>query len=249
MPLGAGRRPDLLSAEKRVEREVRLTPMHSAADYSQELSVEVLLNRKALVRREDSDAVNFAGLHHGGVIVGVQVCSVADVAIERRVFVDGVPQCTAFTHVAGEQYLHAAVECDVGRRSPSTRTPAVLWSRTESSFGVKCSAVLGTSAAMREALHDRRFVDGQMSDVTALDVDRCDDVSVQRVLVRNRIRLALYVGHHQASSPRIFGERHFCNLCHGFPCVEGSYAHPAGCDFHMIQLYKHCVKDSESTSV
>ena len=126
--------------------------MDAAADDPQELAVEVRLNRQALVRGEDADAVNLASLYHDRPFVRVHVGLIADVAIARGVLVLRVPQGAAAAEVVGEQDLDVAIEVHVGRPAPS---PTELAARPETGLGVQCTTVLGAGAAVRHTLGGR----------------------------------------------------------------------------------------------
>ncbi len=89
-----------LDWEERVEGEVWLAPVNSAADDTKELSVEVLFDRYALVRREYSDLVNFARLHQDRLFVRIQIGLITDVAVDGCVEMLCIPEGTAAGEVA-----------------------------------------------------------------------------------------------------------------------------------------------------
>lgn len=92
--------------------------MDAAADDAEELTVDVRSHWQALVWSEDPDEVNLSGLHHDGLVVGVEVGLVADVAVARCVLVDRVPQGTGATDAVREKHLHSSLEPDVGASAP-----------------------------------------------------------------------------------------------------------------------------------
>lgn len=135
---------------KRVEGEVLLAPVDTTAHDSQELPIEVALDRPAFVWREDPNLMEFAGLHQDGVVIRVQVCLVADVTVAGRVEVLGVPDGTAVAEVVGEQDANVAIERDIDPATPATATPreqAALGSKP--CFGVQSSSMLGAVSTMR----------------------------------------------------------------------------------------------------
>jgi len=141
-----------MSVEQRVNREVGLTPVDSATNDPQELPVEVRLDRDALVGSEDPDAVNFAGLHDRGLLVGVEGGLVTDVAIVGRVLVLSVPQGATATQVVREEYLEIAIEDHFGRRTPA---PCELVPGSNAGLGVKRSVELGARSSVSQTSRDR----------------------------------------------------------------------------------------------
>ena len=82
--------------------EILLAPMNASRDNPQELPVEILSYRKALVRGQDANLANFTRLQEDGFAVGICIGRVPNVAVERRIFVFGVPHSATVIEVVGE---------------------------------------------------------------------------------------------------------------------------------------------------
>ena len=183
--------------------------MNSTADDAEELTIDVLGHRQALMRGENADSVNVAGAHEGGFGVGVLVGVVADVAVLGGVGVDCIPEGAAAIEVVSQQDLDIGVESHVAKSSPGRpfRSPSVD-ALDQAGFGVERSSELGAGSAVRRALGSRRLVDGQEAQYASFEVGRRNDLAVRVVVDRDRIRVSLDERHHQTPDPRVFGEDH-----------------------------------------
>jgi hypothetical protein len=64
------------------------------------------------MRRKDADLVNFASLEEDCVAVWILLGHVADIPVERSVFVFGPPNSTTVVEVVGQKDPNARIESD-----------------------------------------------------------------------------------------------------------------------------------------
>ena len=216
-------RVSLVERHLRIASEVLLAPVDSRRHDPEKLPVEISLHRQALVRSQNADLVDFAGLQEDRAAEWIVSRRVSDVAIKRRVFVFGVPHSAAVVKVVGEQNPDITVESDAvswlrfwtwtrAWSAPSSAAPTVDLTRNLSHFCMQCAAIFRALPTMWNSCDGERFVDRQETDVALFQKHRIHDVPVRRVDVGNRRRIALDVRHHQAPNTRELRERH-CLSC------------------------------------
>ena len=178
------------------------------------------------MRREDADLVDFASLHHHGLAVLILCGSVANVTIEARVLMGGVPDGARVVEVVGEEDFYVAVKGNDMIAGPSTSPSLVGSSWHTANFGVECPSVPSTLPTMGLPYDGHGLINRQVADVAPVDDGAADDLRIRAVFLWHRIWVALDVRHHQAADAGELREVN-CHICF-HELVFGHHHHRTG---------------------